>query len=199
MIQIKQEDEMTFAINLTGGGKKANRRALDFYPTPPDVTNALLKGICFHVPKGMMWEPACGNGTMSEVLKLTGNEVISTDIEGDYADMLLDFTRPVKYPITPRIKAIVTNPPFALSEAFIRKALSFPDVEFVAMLLKSQYWHAKKRGDLFKEFPPAFVLALNWRPDFLNGARGGAPTMECIWTVWIKGITDARYMILEKP
>jgi hypothetical protein len=67
------------------------------------------------------------------------------------------------------------------------------------MVLKSQYWHAKKRSELFIKNPPAFVLALNWRPDFLDGERGGASTMEVLWTVWLKGQTDTRYRILPRP
>ncbi|GAB7057372.1 hypothetical protein JCM16163A_41210 [Paenibacillus sp. YK5] len=93
--------------------------------------------------------------------------------------------------------AIITNPPFNLSADFILKAIGEADV--VAMVLKSQYWHASKRTKLFQQYPPAYVLALNWRPDFLNKERGGSPTMECLWTVWIRGQEDTRYRILAKP
>jgi hypothetical protein len=51
---------------------------------------------------------------------------------------------------------------------------------------------------LFKEFPPAYVLPLTWRPDFMGGERGGAPTMEVHWTVWIAGDTDTKYRILGR-
>ncbi len=67
------------------------------------------------------------------------------------------------------------------------------------MLFKSQVWHAENKAKLFALYPPTYVLALDWRPDFLNGKRGGAPTMECLWTVWIQGKTDTRYRILNKP
>jgi len=96
---------------------------------------------------------------------------------------------------------IITNPPFNLSEQFIRHAIGQAGV--VAMLLKSQYWHAQKRIDLFKEYPPAYVLPLTWRPDFLfdqraNGVKG-SPTMEVHWTVWVQGDYDTRYRLLKKP
>jgi hypothetical protein len=97
--------------------------------------------------------------------------------------------------------AIITNPPFNISEEFIRHALTKAPI--VAMLLKSQYWHAKKRVKLFEECPPAYVLPLSWRPDFLfdqrkEGDKKAAPTMEVAWTVWIKGDTDTKYRILSK-
>jgi len=178
-------------IHLTGAGDVKNRRELDFYPTPPDVTHALMKFL--NLTKGLVvWEPACGDGAMSEILKKYANIVHSSDIRHTgYGDGSVDFLK------TTRIcDAIVTNPPFAASEEFIRHALTQAPV--VAMVLKSQYWHAKKRTALFAEHPPAWVLPLNWRPDFMGGERGGAPTMEVHWTVWIRGNTDTRYRVLTK-
>lgn len=55
------------------------------------------------------------------------------------------------------------------------------------------------RWNLFMQHPPAYVLPLTWRPDFLNGTKGGSPTMECLWTVWISGNTSAQYIPLLKP
>lgn len=97
--------------------------------------------------------------------------------------------------------AIITNPPFNLSEEFILHAVKNADT--VAMLLKSQYWHAAKRNILFQKHPPAFVLPLSWRPDFLFDTRKegdkSAPTMGVCWSVWKRGETDTRYRILSKP
>ena len=95
-------------------------------------------------------------------------------------------------------EAVVTNPPFNLSTEFIQRCVDLR-IPVFAMLLKSQYWHSQKRAALFEKYPPAYVMALTWRPDFCFGDRGGAPTMECIWTVWIDGETDTRYRILRKP
>lgn len=123
--------------------------------------------------------------------------MISTDIrETGYGTGGVDFLQTRKD--EQEIHAIITNPPFAMSEQFIRHALSH-DVPVVAMVLKSQYWHAAKRQALFEEFPPAYVLAMTWRPDFMGGERGGAPTMECHWTVWMQGCRDTRYRLLQKP
>lgn len=172
------------SLQLTGGNFTQTRRALDHYPTPKNVTVALMEFLS--MPTGRtIWEPACGDGNMSTVMESMGFTVYSTDINTDcYGDGGVDYLK------CHNIKAdcIITNPPFNLSELFIRKALS--ETRLVCMLLKSQYWHAKSRYELFKSNPPSYVLPLTWRPDFLEherkeGEKKGAPTMEVAWSVWL--------------
>ena len=178
------------ALNLANNSTTSSRRALDFYPTPPDVTHALMRFL--EMPPCLILEPACGDGAMSEVLKSYNHDVISSDIrDTGYGNGGQDFLKASGY-----YDAIITNPPFNISEAFIRHAL--PQAHTVAMILKSQYWHAAKRKALFEEHPPAYVLPLTWRPDFMGGERGGAPTMEVHWTVWIEGDTDTKYRLLGR-
>jgi hypothetical protein len=175
---------------LANATTKNARRALDFYPTPPEVTEALMRFL--NLPPSRIWEPACGDGVMAEVIKKFGHEVIASDIgRTPYGFGGLDFLKQEgKY------DAVITNPPFNLSEKFIIHALH--QAPLVAMLLKSQYWHAQKRAALFESTPPAWVLALTWRPDFMNGERGGTPTMECLWTVWMVSDTDTKYRLLHR-
>lgn len=174
-------------LQLTGGCKKENRRALDFYPTPKDVTIALMDFL--ELPcSTLIWEPAYGNGAMATI--------IDRYVTIIYGDDYLTTKAPEN------IGAIITNPPFNLSAQFIEKAVKEADI--VAMLLKSQYWHASSRTNLFEKHPPTWVLPLNWRPDFLEherkeGDKKGAPTMEVAWSVWIKGDTNTKYRILRKP
>lgn len=176
-------------LQLTGANYKGDRRELDFYPTPPECTIALMDFLKLN--KTTIWEPACGNHAMSEVLESYGHHVISTDI-----NMGVNYLTEKR-----ECEAIITNPPFNLSQEFIEKALS--EAKIVAFLLKSQYWHAKKRLSLFNNNSPAYVLPLTWRPDFLyqerKDGKKGSPTMEMAWTVWISGNTDTKYRILDKP
>ncbi len=181
---LKQE-----TLQLTGANYNGNRRALDFYPTPPEVTVALMKFI--KLDRCTVWECAAGNGAMANVIKTFGHTVIETDIltGNDFLKTNIE------------ADAIITNPPFNLSDLFIEKAVKESGV--VCMLLKSQYWHARKRYDLFKIATPAYILPLTWRPDFLQHERKdgskGSPTMEVIWTVWEKGSNEAKYIPLLKP
>lgn len=190
------------SLQLTGGNFKGDRRELDFYPTPPEVTQALcdfLNDYCVLESGRQVWEPACGGMDMAKVLSDNGYAVNATDIQQG-VDFLNQKTAYGHY------DAIITNPPFDASESFIRHALSLSPV--VCMLLKSQYWHAAKRIKLFKQHVPSYVLPLTWRPDFLfkeriNAGKKGAPTMEVAWTVW-RTSEDYRncltqYIPLEKP
>jgi type I restriction-modification system DNA methylase subunit len=187
------------SVILANGGDQTKRRELDFYPTPPEVTHALMKFLFnsgYINEETRMHEPACGTGAMSKVLEKYTKNVYSSDLnETGFGEGGIDF-------LTSDYKcdAIITNPPFNISDKFITHSLKKAPI--VAMVLKSQYWHAKKRIALFNTNPPAFVLPLTWRPDFLfdqreNGAKG-APTMEVHWTVWIKGDENTKYRILQK-
>lgn len=179
------------AITLANANVK-KRRELDFYPTPPDVTHTLMHFL--QLPKSLIWEPAAGKGAMVNVIRLYGHEVIASDIAGYEGNPGKDF-------LATHIEAdaIITNPPFDRSVEFIRHALE--QTPIVCMLLKSQYWHAQRRTELFYDVPPAYILPLNWRPDFLFDQRlpgeKSNPTMEVAWTVWIKVQTDTRYRVLQ--
>lgn len=167
--------EKLLATRITGGNTAYKRVESDFYPTPEDVTLALLDFL--KIPKGVkIWEPAEGAGDMVRVIESKGYEVIGTDIQTG-----TDF---LETDLPEGVGMIITNPPFSVSEAFIRHALEL-EAPF-AFLLKSQYWHAARRYTIFEETPPSYVLPLTWRPDFLFKQRGkGSPLMDVMWCVWM--------------
>jgi hypothetical protein len=177
-----------------------DRNATDFYPTPPDVTVALLdflekKGV---IKRGQsILEPACGTGEMVRAMEARGYDVYYSDIKpaGPMADTLpRDFLKQVSTHCT----WIITNPPFSSAEAFIRHAMDMGRP--CAFLLKSQFWHAKRRLPLFRRYTPSYILPLTWRPDFLNGSKSGSPTMEVAWSVWVPWVLPtAQYIPLERP
>lgn len=187
-------------VNLANASHERSRRKLDYYPTPRLGTVALLNHLNLE-PGTSVWEPACGDGAMSRVLAEFGLEVQSSDIEdrgfGEVRDFLAD--GPEDEQSWP--EWVITNPPFALSEAFIRKAVSIA-TDGVAMLLKSQYWHAECRLKLFEECRPHEVLPLTWRLNFAP-ETGSAPPMEtfwCVWRRWKPGMTgECCYTPLRKP
>ena len=179
--------------SIIGGAGIEKRRELDFYPTPKECTIALMDFL--NLSPMRIWEPACGTGEMSVVLERYGHTVYSSDLRHTGYGV-----GGQEYLTTPRsgseFDAVITNPPFNQSEEFIKRALL--DAPIVAMLLKSQYWHAKKRYHLFRTNKPTYVLPLLWRPDFTKDGAG-SPTMDLIWTVWIPGTAETIYQPLEKP
>lgn len=180
--------------SILANRSSTNRSKSDFYPTPPECTQALVDFLGL-LREYVIWEPACGEGHISEVLKFNGYKVISTDLyDRGYGDGIEDFLTSAGK----ECDMIITNPPFSLAEDFIRKCLSLGKP--FALLLKSQYWHSAKRRDLFFEHKPAWVLPLTWRPDFEFGKRGGSPTMEAMWVVWDSmPCIDTSYVPLRKP
>jgi len=180
--------------NILANKSAKDRSKTEFYPTPKEVTILLLEFL--KIPKdNVIWESACGKGNMSRTMENMGYAVISYDLNDmGYGDTGIDF-------LTSNYGGfdwIITNPPFNISEDFIHRCIEYK-VPF-ALLLKSQYWHSKKRIKLFNECKPKYVLPLTWRPDFLFGQKGGSPTMECLWTVWDNKPSDqTQYILLEKP
>lgn len=178
------------ASRINGGNTAYKRVNSDFYPTPPEATIALMKFL--DLPKdSVIWEPASGDGHMANVMKNMGYTVKESDIR--YGDDFL---------ICPFFECdwIITNPPFSISEQFIKRC--FEHKRPFALLLKSQYWHAKKRLNLFQETHPSYILPLTWRPDFCIGNRGsGSPLMDVMWVVWDIDIQREYplYIPLEKP
>ena len=177
------------ACSITGGNTAYKRNESDFYPTPPEVTQALLDFLKID-HELIIWEPACGEGHMLSVMRDNGYVVVGTDINtgNDYLTIpLMD------------CDWIITNPPFSESQAFIEWSIKHHKP--FALLLKSQYWHAKKRYELFNHHKPQYVLPLTWRPDFLFKSRGnGAPLMDVIWVVWGAESADQTFYIpLQKP
>lgn len=168
-----------------------NRPEDDFFETPRAAVEAIIP----YLPKGVKWwEPACGTGAISKVLWSHDFIVVSSDIVSrGYGEPNIDFLSQTE--LRGKSQAIVTNPPFNRAESFIRHALFFKPV-CLALLLKADYFHAKKRLPLFREHPPSEVYPMAWRLDF-TGKK--APIMNTSWFIWRDGYRGATvYMPLEK-
>ena len=184
-------DEVT-ATRMIGGTPGKKRSMADYYPTPADVTQALLDFI--HIPAGTnVWEPACGGGHIVRVLEANRLKVTGTDIETGTDFLTAELPEGVRW--------IITNPPFSMATEFIETCARHNRP--FALLMKSQFWHARKRYDLFLEHPPRYVLPLTWRPDFnfLDRKEGerGSPLMDVCWCVWDGMPAFTQYVPLRKP
>lgn len=189
-IELPKSEGLT-ATNLTGSSTKHKRKDSDFYPTPSEPIQALINtGL---IPKGNLWECACGEGHMAKVFVENRYNVAASDINETGYGVQKDF---LETQLPWENCSIVTNPPFNMSHKFIEHAYKLQP-EVFALLLKANYYHAKKRIELFKQCPPSYILALTWRVDFCFGERGNAPPMDCSWYIWVKGDTQTKYGLLE--
>jgi len=100
------------ALRMAGVDVQQRREKDDFYPTPPAATQALLDREKFD---GQIYECACGDGAMSEVLIENGYDVYSSDlINRGYGETGIDFLKTEK-----PFDNIITNPPFKLGPDFV--------------------------------------------------------------------------------
>jgi hypothetical protein len=158
----------------------------EFYPTPPEATRALLSVERFD---GSIWEPACGEGAIANVLSDTGHKVVATDlVEYGFGVSGIDFLKELR----PRAKHIVTNPPYGsgLADAFAEKALGFAAQTggMVAMLLNMASLSHRRRTSWWKEKPPARLYAIDDIVCWPSHRYGPAPEYftkhRYIWAVW---------------
>lgn len=160
------------------------RKERDLYETPAWVTRALLPHL--RDPIGGVWEPACGSGQMSEVLLNAGYCVVSTDI-----DQGVDFLFQLDPPDGGKMPAaIITNPPYDLAQEFCDHALRLmePVRGQVAMMLRTDFDHAKSRTHLFRDCPAfAKKLVLMKRIAWFvedNGKPKASPSFNHAWYIW---------------
>lgn len=157
------------------------RVANDAYWTPAWCTVALLDRVRFDP---MVCDPACGKGNINMVLTDRGIPNRASDLfDYGYGGPRADFLS--KDSTSYGCRSIITNPPYKLAEAFIRKALDLtePHRGRVAMLLRNEYDCAAGRRDLFER--PTFLkkLVLTKRPRW--SAEGKAsPRHNFAWFVW---------------
>lgn len=158
----------------------------EFYPTPPEATRALLSVERFDGP---VWEPACGEGAIAEVLIAGGLDVVATDlVDHGYGIPRIDFLKER----SPRARHIVTNPPygFGLADAFITKALGFARQTggTVAMLLNLASLAHRTRTRWWRAHPPARLYAIDDVVCWPAHRYGPAPEHflkhRYCWAVW---------------
>lgn len=174
-------------------GTSDGRPELDYYPTPPEGTLALLDRESFN---GLIWEPCCGEGHMSEVIKSRGYDVLSTDVHDyGYADQegVEDFMQ-IGDDIV--VDNIITNPPFSITvngkkrgcEELVRKALKHTTGK-VAMLQKLAFLEGKARCKFFRETPLKNVYVFGPRLTmYRNGEKmKNSGMIAFAWFVWEHG------------
>lgn len=178
------------SIYLTGSSEK-NRESQDFYPTPPYATLKLLEKEIF---TGSIYEPACGDGAISKILKENYPEqkVLSTDLfdrgYGEKTD--IDFLTYDYGEFHPN--NIITNPPYKFAQEFVQRSLEVANSK-VAMLLKLNFLEGQKRYELFKSTPLKKVYIFSKRLSFDKGDEKGKGNgvLAYAWYVWEHGYNDA--------
>jgi len=154
------------------------RKERDLYETPEWVTLALVPHILDLIPSKLIYEPAAGSGKMVSALVKGGFGVRSDDLS-EGRDFLSCWH--LNYPD----EAIVTNPPYELATEFIDRALALTASNgVVAMLLRTDFDHAKSRKGMFGECSVfAKKLVLTKRIKWFEDSKG-QPSFNHAWFIW---------------
>lgn len=172
--------------------------SLDFFPTPPWATRALIEhvfdnlGRRGHCGWQVCWEPACGEGHMSETLAEYFREVVASDIK-DYGynpdQYVVDFLTCEQLNRRYDADWIITNPPFNDSTEFVLNALRLAGTG-VAMFVRLSWLESVGRYEkIFRDSPPTKLAIFTERVPLHKGRweENGATMTAYVWLVWIKG------------
>jgi hypothetical protein len=175
----------------------------DDFPTPPWATRGLIEHVIGNkesLSKMTCWEPACGAGHMSKVLKEYFCRVESSDAHyyGGYGSKF-DF---VKQSSEPRsVDWVITNPPFRFAEEFVLKSLSVAR-KGVAILARSVFLESIGRYNaIFRNFPPNKFAQFSERVPMVRGRldRKASTATGYAWLVWELGSLGVPQLMWVPP
>jgi hypothetical protein len=175
------------------GSREEKTDSLDYFPTPPWATRALVElvlprfgsDITTAFPIETIWEPACGEGHMAEVLSEYSKRVAASDVKDYGYGAVENF---IKYD-GPGVDWIITNPPFGKkTEQFVLKAIDLANVG-VAMFVRLQWLESGGRYEtIFGPHPPTLIAFFAERVPLAKGRWNpkGATATAYVWLVWMK-------------
>lgn len=168
-------------LSIVGSSRNNGAREKDdFYPTPPYAVEELLKRELF---TGNIFEPACGEGDISNVLLKKGFQVVSHDLfNRGYGVPGMDFLKSDIY-----CDNIITNPPYKHALDFVLKAKQLSRNK-IAMFLKTVWLESENRYQMFqdKEFPLKTVYQFSKRVSlYKRGVKmKNSGMIAYAWYVW---------------
>ncbi len=182
---------------IAGTGRAPlSERKDDLYETPPEATHALLRAE--PLPK-IIWEPACGPGSIVKMLRGAGHKVYATDLVNygcPDSDSRVDFLMERSAPHG--VQAIVTNPPYKLAADFVGHAFKL-GIPKVVMLLRIQFLESECRSSILDTGLLARVHVFSNRLPMMHRAGWEGPkatsAMTFAWFAWVadhRGPTELR-------
>jgi hypothetical protein len=180
-------ERMMLDKSTQAGQHSYAERGADVYETPACAVEALLR--VESIPR-VVWEPACGPGSIVKVLRARGHKVIVSDVVdyGCEGHLTLDFLAISKRGDTP---AVVTNPPYRLAAEFVRHGLIASPL--VIMLLRLAFLESIRRTDILEKSGLARIHVFRNRLPMMHRKNWDGPkassAMPFAWFVWERGYT----------
>ncbi len=175
-----------------------SRHPLDAYYTPRTLADAIVGWLdCDFFQDAAPWsalEPSVGAGAFVHAVRKQWPrcEVAGVDINPDAAGLRLctghvaDFaTFEAEVP-----HLIVGNPPFSHAEEHAAHACELAQGGIVALLLRSAFFHGKKRAAFWERYPAVMEYRLVERPSFTGGGTDSAEYSVFVWTPDALGLVE---------
>ena len=143
------------------------------------------------LPRGAIWEPACGRGAIANVLRAHGHRVVCSDLIDYGADSSavygLDFLKTTELPAD--VACILTNAPFKLINKFIDHALQLcPNV---IMLARLALLELERRSSVLEGRGLRRIFIFRKRLPMMHrdgwAGRKANSGMAFAWFVWERG------------
>lgn len=156
----------------------------DFYVEPEWCSERLFEAEQF---RGEIWDPACGTGRIIRSAGRVGLDAVGTDLVDRGFGGVHNFMTTKSF-----ADNIVSNPPFGIAGAFVRRALDL-SARKVAMLLPANWVQGDKRSRWLETTPLVRVYFLTPRPSMppgtviQAGVKPGNGTTDYAWFVWDRG------------
>lgn len=174
--------------------RQSDPRALDFFPTPPWATRALIHDVEIfqgQTTRPSIWEPAAGEGHMAKVLdeSARGGRVFGSDVHDYGAGYAIgSFVGEGADVIRPECKFdwVITNPPFNLAREFAERGLRDAG-RGVALLVRSVWSEGGDRYNrLFSINPPAIIAQFCERVPMVAGRWDpkASTATSYAWFIW---------------
>lgn len=155
-------------------------------------------------PDQMVWEPCTGTGILADALRQLGYSVFCSDVHDwgyhrgyHVVQDVFDFTEAP-------CSEVVTNPPFSRAHEVVRHLLSIGVRRIVLYHGWNWFVQAGDKQRLFRDLPPAYVLALDrrvgqWHFTKPIAERKHHSQQRFAWYVWEAGHRgDTRFNHLPR-
>jgi hypothetical protein len=177
------------ALSIIGSSRaNGDREENDFYPTPPEAIQAIIKKE--NLTNQSVWEPACGDGAIAfEVLKtnpklLFCSDIIDRGFSSETCGKEYDFLNLHHSDFD----VIITNPPYILANEFVKHAKKLSKKKIIFLLKLNFLAGAKRNLEIFSDqtFPLSKVYVFKKRLSFYKNGQKMKNTgmIDFAWFVW---------------